>query len=134
MGATIAGAECYNSDGAGRGVKNNGVYTPANEYQQAGIHADVKNHIVMSQSVIVKVLNYLKNYFSLSDYVERQSDIEAVIRSGVSFRGTNIFILIMAIRGVAGSEHQFDGGDYWCDAYIAADGADHRDGPGDRHT
>ena len=97
MGATIAGAECYNSDGAGRGVKNNGVYTPANEYQQAGIHADVKNYIVMSQSVIVKVLNYLKNYFSLSDYVERQSDIEAVIRSGVSFRGTNIFILIMAI-------------------------------------
>lgn len=51
----------------------------------------------MSQSVIVKVLNYLKNYFSLSDYVERQSDIETVIRSGVSFRGTNIFILIMAI-------------------------------------
>lgn len=44
-----------------------------------------------------KLTSFLKSYFSLADYVEKQSDIEDEIRSAVSFRGTNIFILIMAI-------------------------------------
>ena len=51
----------------------------------------------MSKSSLLRALSYLKGYFSLSDYIERQSDIEDDIRSAVSFRGTNIFILIMAI-------------------------------------
>ncbi len=37
------------------------------------------------------------DYFSLSQYIEKQNDIEADIRTGISFRGTNILILIMAI-------------------------------------
>lgn len=51
----------------------------------------------MSNAIINKVLHYLRDYFSMQAYVERQIDVETEIRSGVSFRGTNIFILILAI-------------------------------------
>ena len=37
------------------------------------------------------------DYFSLHGFIENQSDIETDIRQGVSFKGTNIVILIMAI-------------------------------------
>ncbi len=40
---------------------------------------------------------YFKNYFSLQAYIEKQSDIESDIRQSVSFRGTNSFILVLAI-------------------------------------
>lgn len=39
----------------------------------------------------------LKAYFDLSDYLIPQADAEATIREGVSFRGMNILILILAI-------------------------------------
>lgn len=37
------------------------------------------------------------SYFSLGDYLVPQAEAESVIRDGVSFRGTNIIILIVAI-------------------------------------
>lgn len=47
------------------------------------------------------VSSYLKtifvDYFSLNDYIVPQQDAEKEIRDGVSFRGTNIVILIIAI-------------------------------------
>lgn len=39
----------------------------------------------------------LERFFSLSDYLVTQSEAEASIREGVSFRGTNILILVLAI-------------------------------------
>ncbi len=40
---------------------------------------------------------FLVNFFSLSGQLVPQSEAEAVIRDGVSFRGTNIIILVLAI-------------------------------------
>ena len=37
------------------------------------------------------------DYFSLNDYLISQADAEQAIREGVSFKGTNIVILILAI-------------------------------------
>ncbi len=37
------------------------------------------------------------DYFSLREYIEDQTQIETDIRSGISFKGTNIIILVMAI-------------------------------------
>lgn len=39
----------------------------------------------------------IKSYFNVSDDIESQSDIEASIRSGVSFQGSQLLILIFAI-------------------------------------
>lgn len=39
----------------------------------------------------------IRNYFSLSAYLVSQQEAEASIREGVTFRGTNMLILIMAI-------------------------------------
>lgn len=41
--------------------------------------------------------NYLARYFSLTDYLVSQEEAEQAIRDGVTFRGTNILILILAI-------------------------------------
>lgn len=41
--------------------------------------------------------NYLVQYFNLTDDLIPQADAEAVIREGVSFKGTNMLILILAI-------------------------------------
>ena len=38
-----------------------------------------------------------ERFFSLSDYLVTQAEAEASIREGVSFRGTNIVILVLAI-------------------------------------
>ena len=38
--------------------------------------------------------NYLARYFSLTDYLVSQEEAEQAIRDGVTFRGTNILILI----------------------------------------
>lgn len=39
----------------------------------------------------------LLGYFDLSDFLIPQTDAETAIREGVSFRGINIIILIVAI-------------------------------------
>ncbi len=41
--------------------------------------------------------NYFAHYFALGDYLVSQEEAEQSIREGVSFRGTNIVILIIAI-------------------------------------
>ena len=41
--------------------------------------------------------NYFVQYFSLTDYLISQDEAEQTIRDGVTFRGTNILILVMAI-------------------------------------
>ena len=43
------------------------------------------------------LLTRAKNYFSLGPYLIPQADAEAAIREGVSFRGMNMMILIVAI-------------------------------------
>lgn len=43
------------------------------------------------------IKKYLVNYFTLTEYLVSQQDAEQAIREGVSFRGTNILILIIAI-------------------------------------
>lgn len=44
-----------------------------------------------------KIKSLTNNYFALSPYLVSQQDAESSIREGVSFRGTNLLILIMAI-------------------------------------
>lgn len=44
-----------------------------------------------------RLRGYLVEYFSLSGYLVSQEEAEASIRDGVSFRGTNMLILILAI-------------------------------------
>ena len=44
-----------------------------------------------------RIKSTLTGYFSLSGYLVTQQEAEAAIREGVSFRGTNIVILIIAI-------------------------------------
>ena len=44
-----------------------------------------------------RVSNYLVNYFAVSQQLVPQPEAEADIRDGVSFRGTNIIILVLAI-------------------------------------
>lgn len=51
----------------------------------------------MTNGFMNKVGNFFVNYFSLNGQLVAQSEAEASIREGVSFKGTNILILIMAI-------------------------------------
>lgn len=44
-----------------------------------------------------KIKNIFTEYFTLSPYLVTQADAEQSIREGISFRGTNMLILIMAI-------------------------------------
>ena len=46
---------------------------------------------------ISDLLSHIKTYFNLSGELESQKDIELNIRSGVSFRGTQLLVLIFAI-------------------------------------
>lgn len=48
-------------------------------------------------AIISKVRDYLVDYFTLTPYLVSQSEAEESIREGVSFRGTNMIILIIAI-------------------------------------
>lgn len=43
------------------------------------------------------IRRYFAQYFSLTDYLVSQNEAEQAIRDGVTFRGTNILILIIAI-------------------------------------
>lgn len=49
------------------------------------------------EKILNKIKNILTEYFNLSPYLVTQSDAEQSIREGVSFRGTNMLILIFAI-------------------------------------
>ena len=51
----------------------------------------------MKNNIVAKVSDFFVNYFSLSGQLVSQAEAEANIREGVSFRGTNILILILAI-------------------------------------
>lgn len=51
----------------------------------------------MKSTFIAKLSDFFTNYFSLSGQLVSQAEAEANIRDGVSFRGTNILILILAI-------------------------------------
>ena len=44
-----------------------------------------------------KIKNLFVSYFTLGDYLVPQDEAEAAIRDGISFRGTNIITLILAI-------------------------------------
>ncbi len=48
-------------------------------------------------NIFKRIQNTLVEYFTLTDYLIPQSEAEQTIRDGVSFRGTNIVILIIAI-------------------------------------
>ena len=41
--------------------------------------------------------NYFVQYFSMTDDLLPQADAEKAIRDGVSFRGTNLLILVLAL-------------------------------------
>ena len=43
---------------------------------------------------------YLVNYFTLTDDLLPQEEAESAIREGVSFKGTNMLILILAIQSI----------------------------------
>ena len=47
--------------------------------------------------IVVHISHTLRDYFTLSPYLVSQQEAEASIREGVSFRGTNMLILIIAI-------------------------------------
>ena len=51
----------------------------------------------MFQKFLVRLSDFFTNYFSLSGQLVSQAEAEQNIREGVSFRGTNILILILAI-------------------------------------
>lgn len=51
----------------------------------------------MKTDFVTKASNFFVNYFSLSGQLVSQQEAEANIREGVSFRGTNALILILAI-------------------------------------
>ncbi|MDE7025775.1 MAG: TIGR00341 family protein [Paramuribaculum sp.] len=51
----------------------------------------------MKADLPIKVANFFKNYFTLAPDLVPQAEAEKSIRDGVSFRGTNIIILILAI-------------------------------------
>lgn len=51
----------------------------------------------MKQNFGTRLGDFFVNYFSLSGQLVSQAEAEANIREGVSFRGTNILILILAI-------------------------------------
>lgn len=51
----------------------------------------------MKTDVFTKTRDFFINYFSLSGQLVSQQEAEANIREGVSFRGTNALVLIMAI-------------------------------------
>lgn len=57
----------------------------------------ISSHTVLKPNVATRLSEFFLNYFSLSGQLISQAEAEANIREGVSFRGTNILILILAI-------------------------------------
>ena len=63
-----------------------------------GLFLNLYNHSsIMKAPDINAIKNSLKKYFDLTSFLIPQADAEADIREGISFRGTNILILIVAI-------------------------------------
>ena len=52
---------------------------------------------MMKQNIVNRLRAFFVNYFTLSNQLVSQQEAEANIREGVSFRGTSILILILAI-------------------------------------
>ncbi len=50
----------------------------------------------MKNNLASAIKNYLVDFFSLKGYIENQDIAEQEIRQGINFRGTNIYILILA--------------------------------------
>ena len=87
-----------------------------------------------SKEQFSRYFNDLKSYFNVSADLEPQADTEASIRSGVSFKGSQLLILVFAIFVASlGLNTDNGGGDNRRDAYISADGAYNRDGARYRH-
>lgn len=55
------------------------------------------DHIKMKIDIANKISEFFVNYFTLTGQLVSQAEAEKNIREGVSFRGTNILILIIAI-------------------------------------
>ena len=51
----------------------------------------------MKPNIGSRIYEFIVSYFSLSGQLVSQQEAEANIREGVSFKGTNILILILAI-------------------------------------
>lgn len=51
----------------------------------------------MAENFWTKLKSLTGNYFALGPYLVTQQEAEASIREGVSFRGTNLIILVLAI-------------------------------------
>lgn len=51
----------------------------------------------MKTNIGTRIYDFIVNYFSLSGQLVSQQEAEANIREAVSFKGTNILILILAI-------------------------------------
>ena len=51
----------------------------------------------MKQNIGTKITDFFISYFSFSGQLVSQAEAEKAIRDGVSFKGTNIVILILAI-------------------------------------
>lgn len=51
----------------------------------------------MSKNFTRNIKQFFIDYFSLKGFIEKQATVEADIKSGVTFKGTNILILVMAI-------------------------------------
>lgn len=51
----------------------------------------------MADNLLSKLKSLTGNYFALTPYLVTQREAEASIREGVSFRGTNLIILVLAI-------------------------------------
>lgn len=51
----------------------------------------------MTNRIVERISRFFVNYFSLNGQLVSQAEAENAIREGVSFRGTNILILILAI-------------------------------------
>ena len=51
----------------------------------------------MKPNIGSRIYEFIVSYFSLSGQLVSQQEAEAIIREGVSFKGTNILILILAI-------------------------------------
>lgn len=56
-----------------------------------------RHSVIMKSALANKLSDFFVNYFSLSGQLVSQEEAEMNIREGVSFKGTNILILILAI-------------------------------------
>ena len=50
-----------------------------------------------NESLWVRLRDYVKGYFDLSSYLDDEKMAEEAVMDGVSFKGANIIILILAI-------------------------------------